>query len=64
MPRAARRRAMFPIAEGVSLATTGYAPITASENGVLLYQSGGFAGNNHTVWYDRDGKLLGPVAGG
>jgi Tol biopolymer transport system component len=52
---------VFPIAEGVSLTIGNYAPITVSENGVLLYRSGGFTGNNQIVWYDRAGTLLGPV---
>lgn len=52
---------VFPIAEGVPLSTTGYAPITVSEDGVLLYGSRGAIGNSQIVWYDRAGKLLGPV---
>jgi Tol biopolymer transport system component/predicted Ser/Thr protein kinase len=52
----------LPIAEGVSFASEPYfAPVTVSENGVLLYASGGFVGSNQIVWYDRAGKLLGPV---
>jgi eukaryotic-like serine/threonine-protein kinase len=52
----------FPIAEGVSFASEpNFAPVTVSENGVLLYASGGFVGSNQIVWYDRAGKLLGPV---
>jgi serine/threonine protein kinase len=56
---------VFPIAEGVSLLSSRYAPITVSENGVLMYSTG--SGNeNQMVWLDRAGKLLGPVgaAGG
>jgi dipeptidyl aminopeptidase/acylaminoacyl peptidase len=52
---------VFPIAEGVPLSTANYAPITASENGVLLYQSGVSVGSNQIVWFDRAGKLLGSV---
>jgi len=51
----------FPIAEGVSLSITSYAPISASENGVLLYQSGDSGINNQIVWFDRAGKLVGTV---
>jgi Tol biopolymer transport system component len=49
------------IAEGVSFAYISYAPVSVSENGVLLYQSGGLAGGSQMVWYDRGGKLLGTV---
>jgi Tol biopolymer transport system component len=54
---------VFPVAEGVALTTNlNYAPVTASENGVLLYQAGDAAGGGfQLVWYDRSGKLLGPV---
>ncbi|HYL34857.1 MAG TPA: protein kinase [Bryobacteraceae bacterium] len=50
----------FPAVEGVSVTTNlGYAPITVSDTGVLLYQSGGVGGqNNQMAWYDRAGKLL------
>jgi Tol biopolymer transport system component/predicted Ser/Thr protein kinase len=50
----------FPIAESVSSAASiGYAPISVSETGVLLYASSNvFGGNNQMVWYDRNGKLL------
>ena len=52
----------FPIAGGVSFAThNNFAPVTVSENGVLLYASGGVAGSNQIVWYDSAGKPLGPV---
>ncbi len=42
-----------------------YAPVTASGNGMLIYQSGGSAiGNNELVWFDRSGtrgeRLGGP----
>jgi serine/threonine protein kinase/Tol biopolymer transport system component len=54
---------VFPVAEDVALTTNlNYAPVTASENRVLLYQAGDAAGNRFQfVWYDRSGKLLGPV---
>jgi eukaryotic-like serine/threonine-protein kinase len=54
---------VFPIAEGVSFTTTAlnFAPVTVSENGVLLYASGGARRSNQIAWFDRDGKLLGPV---
>lgn len=56
---------VFPVVEGVSLTTNNhYAPVAVSDNGILLYESGGSAGGNATMtWYDRAGKLLGPVAG-
>jgi eukaryotic-like serine/threonine-protein kinase len=53
-----------PVAEGVSLTANGsYAPVTASETGMLLYESGGnvAGGNSQMGWYDRSGKLLGAI---
>ena len=53
---------MFPVADGVSIsqANVGYAPVTSSENGVLLYWAGNAAGGkNQMIWYDRTGKVLG-----
>jgi eukaryotic-like serine/threonine-protein kinase len=54
---------VFPVAEAVSLTTNGtYAPVAASENGVLLFLTGGSVGAfNQLVWFDRTGKLLGPI---
>ena len=53
---------VFPVAEGVSLITNTYLPATVSENGVLLYATGGAAGGiNQIGWYDRTGKSLGLV---
>jgi hypothetical protein len=53
---------VFPVAEGFSTTTViGYAPVTASETGLLLYESGGDFSRNQMVWYDRGGKLLGTV---
>jgi Tol biopolymer transport system component len=46
------------VAEGVSFPSTSYAPVSMSENGVLLYESGGLAVGNQMAWYDRGGKLL------
>jgi serine/threonine protein kinase/Tol biopolymer transport system component len=51
------------VAEGVSFTFFSYAPVSVSENGVLLYESGGLAGGNQMAWYDRDGKLLGSIGG-
>ncbi len=53
----------FPVAEDVSLTTNAtYLPATVSDNGVLLYETGGTdAATNQFVWYDRSGKSLGPV---
>src|SRR5262249_16925319 len=56
---------VFPVAEGVfiSLANAGYAPVTISENGVLLYWAGNASvQTNQMVWYDRAGKLLGSIS--
>jgi Tol biopolymer transport system component len=53
----------FPLAESVNLANgNNYAPVAVSNNGVLLYWSGGVGGaggtTNQMVWYDRAGKVL------
>src|SRR5262249_10529397 len=50
----------YPVADSLSNASVlGYAPISVSETGVLLYASTGvFGGNNQMLWYDRNGKLL------
>jgi Tol biopolymer transport system component len=55
---------VFPVAEGVSFITvTNFPPVTVSENGMLLYESGGrLAFESQMAWYDRTGKLLGAVA--
>jgi Tol biopolymer transport system component len=56
---------VFPVTEGVSLAantTSAYAPVTVSQNGVLLYATGGVLGTNQMGWYDRAGKPLGAVS--
>jgi serine/threonine protein kinase/Tol biopolymer transport system component len=53
--------AVFPIAESVSFGgNLNFALVSASENGTLLYASSGSA-SSQIVWYDRAGKLVGPV---
>jgi serine/threonine protein kinase len=51
---------VLPVAESVSFTTTtaNYVPVTVSETGVLLYESGDVGGKNQMLWYDRGGKLL------
>lgn len=53
----------FPLAEGVSGAGAlgRFAVFSVSESGLLLYASGAAVGNSQIVWYDRAGKVLGPV---
>jgi Tol biopolymer transport system component len=53
----------MPLAEGVSTNSSFYAPVTASETGLLLYEGRDAAagGNFQLAWYDRGGKLLGLV---
>ena len=57
----------FGIAEGVSFRTVlGFADVSVSNDGILLYMSGGplFQGNR-LVWHDRNGKPSDPtIAGG
>src|SRR5262249_48656222 len=49
-----------PVAENVPATNVfGYAPISVSETGMLLYASRAvFGGNNQMPWYDRDGNVL------
>jgi Tol biopolymer transport system component len=52
----------FPVAKGVSLTANNiYAPTTASETGVLLYESGSSDLAHHMYWFDRDGKIQGEI---
>jgi Tol biopolymer transport system component len=47
----------FPVAERVFKNILNHAPVTVSESGLLLYQSGG--GISYQIgWYGRDGKSL------
>jgi dipeptidyl aminopeptidase/acylaminoacyl peptidase len=52
---------VFPVAEKIALANTNnYAPVSVSENDVLLYWaggSGGAGGDFQMIWYDRGGKV-------
>jgi len=53
---------VFPLADGVGVnVVSAYAPITVSENGVLLYKTGGAGGGSQLAWVDRSGKQLGLV---
>jgi len=54
---------VFPVAEGVSFSNNALnlAPVTVSENGVLLFASGGSGRSSQIAWFDRAGKLLSPV---
>jgi serine/threonine protein kinase/Tol biopolymer transport system component len=54
----------LPVAEGVSVSLSSRASVTVSETGVLVYQSGMDVTRPHFAWYDRGGKLLGPVGAG
>jgi serine/threonine-protein kinase len=50
------------LVDGVFVNQNGRAAIAASQNGVLLYRgSGGAAANHQFVWYDRDGRQIGPA---
>jgi serine/threonine protein kinase len=52
---------VFPVADGVSslsAASVGFAAITVSENGVLLFATGG---SSQIVWFDRAGMRLSSV---
>jgi Tol biopolymer transport system component len=51
----------FPIAEQILRSTTTppYGVFSASDNGILAYQTGTAAGNSQLVWFDRTGKQIG-----
>ncbi len=49
----------FPIAQEVQYDPAfGRATFTASDNGILVYQSGSTQGGTRLAWYDRSGKQL------
>jgi eukaryotic-like serine/threonine-protein kinase len=53
---------VIPIAGGVTKTSNlNYAPISASDTGLLLYQTGGDSRGNQFLWVDRTGKTLGAV---
>jgi len=53
----------FPVAEHVGFgANNNFAPVGASANGVLVYQSDRSVLQNDLVWFDRSGKVAGQVA--
>ncbi len=53
----------LPLAPDVSLTSNVvYAPVSASDTGILIYQTGGTkSGSNQLTWHDRSGKILGTV---
>jgi len=53
----------FPIAEQIQTSQTinPNAVFSASENGVLAYQTGGAAGGSQLTWFDRSGKQIGTL---
>jgi hypothetical protein len=53
---------MFPIADQVTNSVnTGFGAFSVSENGVLVYRSGGAVSDRELVWMDRAGKRLSVV---
>jgi Tol biopolymer transport system component len=55
----------FLVAEGINLTTNQtYAPVSISDDGVLLYASAGGGRVEQIVWYDRAGNPLSSVAAG
>ena len=53
---------MFPLAEQVPLSgNAGFGAFSVSENGTLLYRSGGARSSRELVWMDRAGKRLGAL---
>ncbi len=54
------RGEMFPVAEQVPIGSghVGFGAFSASENGTLVYRTGGLESNRELVWMDRAGKRL------
>ena len=53
---------VFPVAEQVSLGPVqNHALVSASDNGVLIYQAGRGFGDRQITWFDRAGKETGKV---
>src|SRR5207248_5235802 len=49
----------FPVAEDVAVdVTRNRAAFSVSENGVLVYQTGGARGDMRLTWFDRNGKNI------
>jgi Tol biopolymer transport system component len=53
----------FPVAENVEYDAMGSARFSASDDGTLVYRSGGSVGTKGLTWLDRGGKPLGTVGG-
>ena len=50
---------IIPVAAGVAMTSNiNYAPVTASDTGLLLFQTGGDSRGSQFVWVDRGGKQL------
>ena len=51
-----------PLVRGVQLTThVNYAPVTASDTGLLVYQGAGTRAVSQMAWHDRSGKLLSSI---
>jgi serine/threonine protein kinase len=51
-----------PLEEDVRVTTTQQGVFSASQNGLLAYQTGGALGLSQLAWFDRGGKALGTIA--
>jgi Tol biopolymer transport system component len=51
----------FPLAENVSREGSRYVGASVSENGTLVYGSGGSNDLQQLTWFDRAGRVLGPL---
>jgi Tol biopolymer transport system component len=48
-----------PVAAGVGLTSNlAYAPVSVSDNGIMVYESGGSTTRTELAWYERGGKAL------
>jgi Tol biopolymer transport system component len=53
---------VFPVGEVANALTAALMLATVSETGILLYADRGSFAGNQMLWYDRTGRVLGPVA--
>ena len=59
MPSGQPTGGVIPVAGGVvKTSNIDYAPVTASDTGLLLYQTGGDSRGSQFLWVDRTGKTL------
>jgi len=51
----------FPLAEHVSMEGSRYVGASVSENGTVVYASGGLQASQQLTWFDRGGRAIAPL---